>query len=128
MFLTMHPLLRYGGQMPACADAACRYSAWLISAHSNAALWPPAGLLGGQLLLGLGILLQLNPYSILLGASSLGLVFTYPLFKRFTHWVGAHLQGRCSTESTPMFCCVEACMSGLSCQSLHIVLRTSQHA
>ena len=50
---------------------------------------PPAGLLGGQLLLGLGILLQLNPYSMLLGASSLGLVFTYPLFKRFTHWVGA---------------------------------------
>ncbi len=47
----------------------------------------PAGLLGGQLALGLGILLQLNPYSVALGASSLGLVFTYPLFKRFTYWV-----------------------------------------
>ena len=46
-----------------------------------------AGFLGVQLLLGLGILLQLNPYSIALGASSLGLVFTYPLLKRFTYWV-----------------------------------------
>lgn len=49
--------------------------------------WVGAGLLGGQLLLGLGILLQLNPYSVVLGASSLGLVVTYPLFKRFTYWV-----------------------------------------
>jgi len=45
------------------------------------------GFLGIQLLLGLGILLQLNTYSIVLGASSLGLVFTYPLLKRFTYWV-----------------------------------------
>ena len=50
-------------------------------------LFCSAGLLGGQLLLGLAILLQLNPYSIVLGASALGLVFTYPLFKRFTYWV-----------------------------------------
>ncbi|EIE27322.1 4-hydroxybenzoate polyprenyl transferase [Coccomyxa subellipsoidea C-169] len=49
------------------------------------------GFLGAQLLLGLAILVQLNPYSILLGASSLGLVFTYPLFKRFTHWPQAFL-------------------------------------
>lgn len=46
-----------------------------------------AGFLGVQLLLGLGILLQLNAYSIVLGASSLGLVFTYPLLKRFSYWV-----------------------------------------
>ena len=46
-----------------------------------------AAFLGAQLLLGLGILLQLNAYSIILGASSLGLVFTYPLLKRFTYWV-----------------------------------------
>ena len=46
-----------------------------------------AAFLGCQLLLGLGILLQLNAYSIVLGASSLGLVFTYPLLKRFTYWV-----------------------------------------
>jgi len=42
--------------------------------------------LGGQLSVGLQILLQLNWYSILLGASSLGLVVTYPLMKRITYW------------------------------------------
>ncbi|XP_063232960.1 4-hydroxybenzoate polyprenyltransferase, mitochondrial [Bacillus rossius redtenbacheri] len=42
--------------------------------------------LAGQLGLGLLILLQLNFYSILLGASSLGLVIIYPLMKRVTHW------------------------------------------
>ncbi len=51
-----------------------------------------AGCLGAQLLLGLGVLVQLNPYSIVLGASSLGLVFTYPLFKRFTYWVRPSLR------------------------------------
>lgn len=45
------------------------------------------GLLAGQLGLGLGVLLQLNTYSIVLGASSLALVFTYPALKRFTYWV-----------------------------------------
>ncbi|KAJ8423252.1 hypothetical protein Cgig2_016493 [Carnegiea gigantea] len=43
--------------------------------------------LGLQLLFGLGILLQLNNYSRILGASSLLLVFTYPLMKRLTFWV-----------------------------------------
>ncbi|KAF5192914.1 4-hydroxybenzoate polyprenyltransferase protein [Thalictrum thalictroides] len=43
--------------------------------------------LGFQLLLGLGILLQLNNYSRVLGASSLLLVFSYPLMKRLTFWV-----------------------------------------
>lgn len=42
--------------------------------------------LGGQLSIGLAILLQLNWYSIFLGASSLLLVITYPLMKRFTYW------------------------------------------
>lgn len=42
--------------------------------------------LGLQLSVGLGILLQLNWYSILLGASSLGVVIIYPLMKRITHW------------------------------------------
>lgn len=42
--------------------------------------------LAGQLSIGLAILLQLNWYSIFLGASSLGLVITYPLMKRFTYW------------------------------------------
>lgn len=47
--------------------------------------------LGLQLLLGLGILLQLNNYSRILGASSLPLVFTYPLMKRLTFWPQAYL-------------------------------------
>jgi 4-hydroxybenzoate polyprenyltransferase len=42
--------------------------------------------LGVQLSLGLAVLTQLNWYSILLGASSLCLVGTYPLFKRITYW------------------------------------------
>ncbi|KAF7391394.1 hypothetical protein HZH66_009874 [Vespula vulgaris] len=42
--------------------------------------------LGGQLSLGLLVLLQLNWYSVLLGASSLGLVIIYPLMKRITYW------------------------------------------
>lgn len=42
--------------------------------------------LGGQLSLGLGVLLCLNYYSIALGASSLLLVVTYPLMKRITYW------------------------------------------
>ncbi|XP_021730901.1 4-hydroxybenzoate polyprenyltransferase, mitochondrial-like [Chenopodium quinoa] len=47
--------------------------------------------LGVQLLLGLGILLQLNNYSRILGASSLLLVFSYPLMKRMTFWPQAYL-------------------------------------
>lgn len=42
--------------------------------------------LSGQLGIGLLVLLQLNWYSILLGASSLGLVVVYPLMKRITYW------------------------------------------
>ncbi|KAL1555010.1 Palmitoyl-protein thioesterase 1 [Salvia divinorum] len=47
--------------------------------------------LGFQLLLGLEILLQLNNYSRVLGASSLLLVFSYPLMKRLTYWPQAYL-------------------------------------
>ena len=39
-----------------------------------------------ELLVGLAILLQLNQASWILGVSVLALVFTYPLFKRFTYW------------------------------------------
>lgn len=41
--------------------------------------------LAGLLTCGLGVLTQLNTYSILLGASSLGLVVVYPLMKRITY-------------------------------------------
>lgn len=42
--------------------------------------------LGAQLCSGLVVLLQLNWYSIFLGASSLSLVTIYPLMKRITDW------------------------------------------
>ncbi|KAF3675751.1 4-hydroxybenzoate polyprenyltransferase, mitochondrial isoform X1 [Capsicum chacoense] len=60
---------------------------------ASGVLTPFQGLtfLGFQLLLGLGILLQLNNYSRILGASSLLLVFSYPLMKRFTFWPQAFL-------------------------------------
>jgi 4-hydroxybenzoate polyprenyltransferase len=44
-----------------------------------------------QLSAGLGVLCQLNMYSIILGASSLGLVIIYPLMKRVTYWPQAVL-------------------------------------
>ncbi|KDN42736.1 4-hydroxybenzoate polyprenyl transferase [Tilletiaria anomala UBC 951] len=42
--------------------------------------------LGAQLSTGLAVLVNLNTYSILLGASSLSLVTIYPLMKRITYW------------------------------------------
>ena len=47
--------------------------------------------LGAQLLAGLGVLLQLNEHTQLLGASSLLLVGTYPLMKRLIDWPQAYL-------------------------------------
>ncbi|KAK2466372.1 hypothetical protein APHAL10511_002014 [Amanita phalloides] len=47
--------------------------------------------LGAQLTVGLGVLLQLNWYSILLGASSLSVVTIYPFMKRITYWPQAVL-------------------------------------
>ncbi|XP_061381687.1 4-hydroxybenzoate polyprenyltransferase, mitochondrial [Danaus plexippus] len=44
------------------------------------------GFLAMQLSLALGVLLQLNCYSVVLGASSLVLVIIYPLAKRFTNY------------------------------------------
>lgn len=47
--------------------------------------------LAGQLSIGLGILTQLNHYSIALGAASLPLVATYPLMKRYINYPQAYL-------------------------------------
>ncbi|RQM21582.1 hypothetical protein B5M09_010728, partial [Aphanomyces astaci] len=47
--------------------------------------------LGVQLSAGLAVLLQLNPYSIGLGATSLGFVVAYPYMKRITYWPQAML-------------------------------------
>jgi len=59
------------------------------------------GFLGLQMSMGLAVLTQLNMYSILLGASSLSLVVTYPLFKRITYWpqfvLGISTRGGCSS-------------------------------
>ncbi|XP_050679175.1 4-hydroxybenzoate polyprenyltransferase, mitochondrial [Leptidea sinapis] len=49
------------------------------------------GFLAAQLSLSLGILLQLNCYSIVLGASSMFFVITYPLAKRFTRYPQLYL-------------------------------------
>lgn len=47
--------------------------------------------LTAQLLAGLAILVQSNYYTIALGASSLFLMFTYPLMKRITYWPQSYL-------------------------------------
>lgn len=44
-----------------------------------------------QLLIGLGILLTFNRFTIALGVFSLALVFTYPFMKRITYWPQAFL-------------------------------------
>lgn len=59
---------------------------------SGAITYPQAwGFLAAQLSAGLGILLQLNWYSVAMGASSLALVAAYPLMKRVTYWPQAFL-------------------------------------
>jgi len=47
--------------------------------------------LGLELLVGLGVLVQLNGFAIMLGIASLLLVFVYPLMKRLTYWPQAWL-------------------------------------
>ncbi|KAJ3182390.1 Para-hydroxybenzoate--polyprenyltransferase, mitochondrial precursor (PHB:polyprenyltransferase) [Geranomyces variabilis] len=49
------------------------------------------GFLAAQLTVGLGVLMQLNWYSIFLGAGSLVPVVLYPLMKRVTYWPQAVL-------------------------------------
>ncbi|EDW84376.1 uncharacterized protein Dwil_GK14102 [Drosophila willistoni] len=79
--------------------------------------------LSAQLSLGLLVLVQLNWESILLGASSLGLVITYPLMKRVTYWPqlvlgmafnwGA-LLGWCATQgSVNLAACLPLYLSGV---------------
>ncbi|KAH8311464.1 hypothetical protein KR044_006480, partial [Drosophila immigrans] len=79
--------------------------------------------LSAQLSLGLLVLVQLNWQSILLGASSLGLVVTYPLMKRVTYWPqlvlgmcfnwGA-LLGWCATQgSVNLDACLPLYLSGV---------------
>lgn len=59
---------------------------------AGALTYPQAwGFLAAQLSAGLAVLMQLNWYSIGLGAASLSLVATYPLMKRVTYWPQAFL-------------------------------------
>ena len=51
------------------------------------------GFLALQLSAALGVLVQLNYYSIALGASSLALVTAYPLMKRVTNWPQVRVRG-----------------------------------
>ena len=64
-----------------------------------------AGLLGAQLAAGLGVLVQLNPFSQALGAASLGLVATYPLMKRITGWPQVRAALRCAALRAVLPCC-----------------------
>lgn len=80
--------------------------------------------LSGQLSVGLMVLLQLNWTSIVIGASSLGLVIVYPLMKRITYWpqfvlgmtfnYGA-LLGWCATQgSINLAACLPLYIAGIS--------------
>ena len=55
-------------------------------ANGEIALWQAILFLGFLLTIGLGILFFFNPPTIITGAVSLLLVFTYPLMKRVTWW------------------------------------------
>lgn len=79
--------------------------------------------LGGQLALGLLVLLELNFNSIILGISSVALVIAYPLMKRITYWPqlilgmafnwGA-LLGWCATQgSVDWAACLPLYLSGI---------------
>lgn len=74
-------------------DIDCKVERTKLRPIACGAVTPFQGLtfLGLQLLLGLGILIQLNTFSQVLGASSLLFVGTYPLFKRWTYWPQAFL-------------------------------------
>jgi 4-hydroxybenzoate polyprenyltransferase len=60
---------------------------------ASGALTPSQGLkfFVAQMLAGAGILFSLNRFSILMGLPAVGIVLTYPLMKRFTHWPQAYL-------------------------------------
>ncbi|RZB94142.1 4-hydroxybenzoate polyprenyltransferase, mitochondrial [Glycine soja] len=80
--------------------------------------------LGFQLLLGLGILLQLNSYSRVLGASSLLLFFSYPFMKRFTFWDEQQLK----EVWIHLLCCHSMPLEyfGLLCTILSMHIRTKK--
>ncbi|GFO22619.1 4-hydroxybenzoate polyprenyltransferase, mitochondrial, partial [Plakobranchus ocellatus] len=74
--------------------------------------------LGSQLSCALAILLQLNLYSIVLGASSMILVVLYPLAKRFTYWPQFVLGLTLNWGVLLAWSAIQGCVD-LSCLSLY---------
>lgn len=76
--------------------------------------------LGGQLGIGLLILLQLNWNAILLGASSLGLVIVYPLMKRVTFWPQLVLGMTFNYGALLGYCAVHGDVNWAACLPLYL--------
>ncbi|XP_066249086.1 4-hydroxybenzoate polyprenyltransferase, mitochondrial [Euwallacea similis] len=75
--------------------------------------------LGVQLSMGLAILMQMNWYSLVLGASSLGLVISYPLMKRFTYWPQLMLGFTFNWGALLGFSAVQGCVDICICLPLY---------
>ena len=67
-------------------DRAVERTRWRPLANGDVTPFQALVFLGAQLSAGLAVLTQLNWYSIVLGASSLGLVVIYPFMKRITYY------------------------------------------
>ncbi|ORX36298.1 UbiA prenyltransferase family-domain-containing protein [Kockovaella imperatae] len=67
-------------------DKAVERTRWRPLANGDMTQFQALSFLGAQLSVGLLVLTQLNWYSIVLGASSLGLVVVYPFMKRITYY------------------------------------------
>uniref|UniRef100_A0ABK9MM37 4-hydroxybenzoate polyprenyltransferase, mitochondrial n=1 Tax=Glossina morsitans morsitans TaxID=37546 RepID=A0ABK9MM37_GLOMM len=76
--------------------------------------------LSAQLSLGLLILIQLNWESILLGASSLGLVVTYPLMKRITYWPQLVLGMAFNWGALLGWCAIQGAVNWSACLPLYL--------
>ncbi|XP_067619199.1 4-hydroxybenzoate polyprenyltransferase, mitochondrial [Eurosta solidaginis] len=76
--------------------------------------------LSAQLSLGLLVLLQLNWQSIVLGASSLSLVITYPLMKRITYWPQLVLGMAFNWGALLGWCATQGAVSWTACLPLYM--------
>jgi 4-hydroxybenzoate polyprenyltransferase len=74
--------------------------------------------LGAQLLAGLGVLLQLNEYTVLMGCASVPLVIAYPLMKRCMGYPQLFL-GMTFNWGAMMGWSAGACVRAGICGSLH---------
>lgn len=81
--------------------------------------WDTWNFLAAQLGLSLVILLQFNWNSILLGASCLGLVITYPLMKRVTYWPQFFLGLTLNWGALLGWCSIHGTVDWVSCLPLY---------